>query len=65
MWLWKEFSVLIGGASIRQYQVLNNKRQVLTKDTENNVALWDVLKVKYGIILIFMKMPYSLSLKFC
>ena len=34
-----------GGASIRQYNVLNDKRHILTKDTENNVALWDVLTV--------------------
>ena len=32
-----------GGASIRQYHVLNDRRHVLTKDTEQNVALWDVL----------------------
>ena len=35
----------VGGASIRQYQILNDKRHVLTKDTENNVALWDILQV--------------------
>lgn len=36
--------VIKGGASIRQYSVLNDKRHILTKDTDKNVALWDVLK---------------------
>ncbi|XP_069106790.1 WD repeat-containing protein 48-like isoform X1 [Argopecten irradians] len=35
-----------GGPSIRQYFVLNDKRHILTKDTENNVALWDVLTAR-------------------
>ncbi len=39
------FSLLAGGASIRQYHVLNDKRHILTKDTDNTVALWDVLTV--------------------
>ena len=33
-----------GGPSIRHYRILNDKRSVLTKDTENNVTLYDVLK---------------------
>lgn len=33
-----------GGASIRHYRILNDKRTVLTKDTESNVAIYDVLK---------------------
>ncbi|XP_002730546.1 WD repeat-containing protein 48 [Saccoglossus kowalevskii] len=33
-----------GGASIVQYHVLNDKRHILTKDTDDVVALWDVLK---------------------
>lgn len=38
-----------GGPSIRHYRILNDKRTVLTKDTENNVAVYDVLKaVKAG-----------------
>ena len=38
-----------GGPSIRYYRILNDKRTVLTKDTENNVAMYDVLKaVKVG-----------------
>ncbi|XP_064653169.1 WD repeat-containing protein 48-like isoform X2 [Lineus longissimus] len=35
-----------GGASIRQYHVLNDKRYVLTKDTDNVVALYDVLTAR-------------------
>jgi len=36
--------VLPGGPSIRQAFVLNDKRHVLTRDTQGNVALFDVLK---------------------
>ena len=40
-----------GVPSIRHYRILNDKRTVLTKDTENNVAIYDVLKaVKVGDI---------------
>lgn len=37
--------VSAGGASIIQCHILNDKRHILTKDTNNNVAFWDVLKV--------------------
>lgn len=37
--------VFAGGASIIQCHILNDKRHILTKDTNNNVAFWDVLKV--------------------
>ncbi|XP_023217723.1 WD repeat-containing protein 48 [Centruroides vittatus] len=36
--------VIRGNPSIRHYHVLNDKRHILTKDTENHVVLWDVLK---------------------
>ncbi|XP_071554864.1 WD repeat-containing protein 48 isoform X1 [Temnothorax nylanderi] len=35
---------ILGGPAIRHYNILNDKRHVLTKDTEENVALYDVLK---------------------
>ncbi|XP_041474967.1 WD repeat-containing protein 48-like [Lytechinus variegatus] len=35
-----------GGSSIRQYHILNDKRHILTKDTDDRVALWDVLMAK-------------------
>ncbi len=35
-----------GGSSIKQYHILNNKRHILTKDTDSNVALYDVLKAQ-------------------
>ncbi|XP_052096938.1 WD repeat-containing protein 48-like isoform X2 [Mytilus californianus] len=35
-----------GGSSIRQYYVLNDKRHILTKDTDDHVALWDVLTAR-------------------
>lgn len=34
-----------GGAAIKKYAVMNDKRHILTKDTDNNVAIYDVLKV--------------------
>lgn len=35
---------ILGGAAIRHCYVLNDRRHILTKDTEENVALYDVLK---------------------
>ncbi|XP_050717705.1 WD repeat-containing protein 48-like isoform X2 [Eriocheir sinensis] len=33
-----------GGSAIKNYAILNDKRHVLTRDTEENVVLWDILK---------------------
>ncbi|KAK7864940.1 hypothetical protein R5R35_004930 [Gryllus longicercus] len=33
-----------GGPAVRHYQILNDKRHILTKDTENNIVVYDVLK---------------------
>ena len=41
-----------GGSSIRQYHILNDKRHVLTKDTDNRVVLWDVLMVSIDFWLL-------------
>lgn len=38
--------VISGGPSIKQYHVLNDKRHILTKDTDSHVALYDVLKAQ-------------------
>ena len=38
--------VIRGGPSIKQYRVLNDKRHILTKDTDNRVTLYDVLKAQ-------------------
>lgn len=38
-------SLIPGGAAIKQAVVLNDKRHILTKDSDENVALYDVLKV--------------------
>ena len=35
-----------GGRSIRDFRVLSNRQQVLTKDSKGDVALWDVLHVR-------------------
>lgn len=40
------FFHIAGGAAIKKYAVLNDKRHILTKDTDNNVAIYDVLKVQ-------------------
>uniref|UniRef100_A0A182Q7G0 WD repeat-containing protein 48 homolog n=1 Tax=Anopheles farauti TaxID=69004 RepID=A0A182Q7G0_9DIPT len=41
-----EAACIKGGAAIKRYHVLNDKRFMLTKDSEGNVAIYDVLKVK-------------------
>uniref|UniRef100_A0A8C1KTV7 WD repeat-containing protein 48 n=1 Tax=Cyprinus carpio TaxID=7962 RepID=A0A8C1KTV7_CYPCA len=38
--------VIKGGTSIVQCHILNDKRHILTKDSNNSVAFWDVLKVR-------------------
>ena len=48
----KRHFVVSGGASVRQYHILNDKQHVITKDTENNVAVYDVLTVRELIIFI-------------
>lgn len=41
----KPEAVIKGGPAVRRYHILNDKRHILTQDTENNVAIYDVLKV--------------------
>ena len=36
--------VIRGGASIRSYSIQNDKRHIVTRDTEGGVAVYDVLK---------------------
>ncbi|VDN50699.1 unnamed protein product [Dracunculus medinensis] len=38
--------VIPGASSIKQQVVLNDKRHIVTKDTDDNVAVWDVLRGK-------------------
>ena len=42
-----------GGPSIKTYTILNDKRRIVTKDTDDNIAVYDVLKV----ILIWDYIP--------
>ena len=35
-----------GGRSIRDFRILSNRQQVLTKDSVGDVAVWDVLHVR-------------------
>lgn len=37
--------VIKGNAAIRHYHVLNDRRYIITKDNDDNVAIFDVLKV--------------------
>ena len=39
--------IFSGAASITKYHVLNDRRHILTKDSDDNVKLWDVLKVGF------------------
>ena len=53
--LWKEPELTIkGGAGIVKFMMLNNRRYVLTKDSDGQVALWDIIqcvKIKsYGVV---------------
>ena len=38
--------IIKGTASIKQYHILNDKRYVVTKDTDENVCVWDVLQAR-------------------
>ncbi|XP_055387211.1 WD repeat-containing protein 48 homolog [Condylostylus longicornis] len=40
-----ELVCIKGGAAIKKCMVLNDKRHIVTKDTEDNVAIYDVLKI--------------------
>lgn len=40
-----EMACIKGGAAIKKCSVLNDKRHIITKDTEDNVAIYDVLRV--------------------
>ena len=42
----KPIRTIPGAPGIKQIHVCNNKRYVLTKDSEKNVTLWDILKAK-------------------
>jgi WD repeat-containing protein 48 len=37
---------LKGTSSIKQYTILNDKRYIVTKDTDENVCVWDVLQAR-------------------
>uniref|UniRef100_A0A182P2K0 WD repeat-containing protein 48 homolog n=1 Tax=Anopheles epiroticus TaxID=199890 RepID=A0A182P2K0_9DIPT len=41
-----EVACIKGGAAVKRYHVLNDKRFMLTRDTDENVAIYDVLKIK-------------------
>ena len=50
--------ITIGGTTIVEYRILNNKRQVLTKDNTGNVALWNVLQVRNSRVVSEGKVFY-------
>ena len=42
-----------GGSCLKEYRILPNKREILTRDSAGNVALWSVLFVsEVGVSLI-------------
>ncbi len=44
--LTESLNSILGGTSIVQCHILNDKRHILTKDSNNSVAFWDILKVR-------------------
>ncbi|EEB17577.1 WD-repeat protein, putative [Pediculus humanus corporis] len=38
--------IIKGGSAVRRFEVLNDKRHILTKDSEGNVTVYDVLKAR-------------------
>lgn len=42
----KPLVTIKGTASIKQYHILNDKRNIVTKDSDENVSVWDVLQAK-------------------
>jgi len=38
-------AVIEGAPSIKRFRILNDKRHILTQDSENNVSMYDVLQV--------------------
>ena len=63
-----EFAIS-GGPSIKQCEILNDKRHILTKDTENNVSLYDVLKARkvedLGQVEFEQEVKKRLQVRFC
>lgn len=47
-------SSIQGGAAIRQAAVLSDKRHILTKDTNDCVALYDVLRVSVEFVYLLL-----------
>ena len=43
--------IIKGGSSIKQYHVLNDKRFIIAKDTNENVFIFDVLKVSFSLLI--------------
>jgi WD repeat-containing protein 48 len=37
--------IIQGGSALKHYHILSDKRSIITKDTNNNVAVYDVLQV--------------------
>jgi WD repeat-containing protein 48 len=37
--------IIQGGPALKYYHILSDKRHIITKDSNNNVAVYDVLQV--------------------
>ncbi len=42
--------IIQGGPALKYYHILSDKRHIITKDSNNNVAVYDVLQVIFEII---------------
>lgn len=42
----KPCETIAGGAGIKRVHILNNKRHVITEDSNGDICLWDILKAK-------------------
>lgn len=58
-----------GHEALRQFVLLNNRMQVVTKDSANNVALWDIVKAEklkdYGKISLEEKVAHAYDVEYC
>ena len=63
------FCFVSGAPSIRKFHVLRDRRHVITKDSEDKVTVWDILKVRIFsfssvlCIFCFVLFPYQYHLQ--
>ncbi len=45
--------IIQGGPALKYYHILSDKRHIITKDSNNNVVVYDVLQVIINELMIF------------